>query len=796
MTSFKPKVSIIIPVYNGANYLYKAINSALSQSYENIEVVVVNDGSNDNGITERIALSYGNRIQYFYKENGGVASALNTGIQKMTGEYFSWLSHDDMYYPDKIEKQITALDKDGDYSAIIAGNVTVINENDQKIKSNKIADRVKKSIRCFMALDTDTGLNGCSLLIPKDLFVKYGLFDINLKATQDYDLWFKFSYYARFIILEDELVLSRLHDQQGSRTMGNLPTLEADQLHSKMLSKIELTEMQKFIGNDFEYLEKKHNVYLQAGYKKTAARIFSFMLALCTSSDNKNKASVLLKNRLLGAQFIINGKKRNSIFPILSNYKQNGNPTILMYCNVWVKGGIERVVSILLEELSDKYNFVLISNILLDNSDEGFSLPPDVCHIKIPQDLVPDLPYVLLILASLTQASLVVCHPNIIPEVLAVYPVMKASGIKTIACNHYQFFLPTWASWLYPVLTSRLTLLNNATVATWLTKFSANAYALHNNNTALMPNPNTFETLEDLSMRENQNIILCVGRFYDAIKRVDRMLKVFKIVLSLKPDARLVLVGDYKTDIRIPVTSNETLGELIQRLDFPEGSVIFKGEQEDVRPYYKKASVLMMTSDMEGFGKVLTEAGSYSIPSVVFDFPGIEDLIADGVNGYVIPQDDLQGMAHKIVTLLTDDELHQSMSKNSWEMIERYDRKKITARWSSLFETVLSEENSEELDKILQENFMLPPDNPQLFTKIVAHEYEKGIKKIISDLNQKEALFPVDGSSTAILMNNPESRIGLIRKTFIYFKEFGLKRTLRKIIQKLRNKVQEIRSKK
>ena len=106
---FAPKVSVVIPVYNGANYLREAIDSALSQTYSNIEIIVVNDGSNDKGETRNIALSYGDKIRYFEKENGGVSSALNLGIREMTGEYFSWLSHDDSYKPQKIENSIRYL---------------------------------------------------------------------------------------------------------------------------------------------------------------------------------------------------------------------------------------------------------------------------------------------------------------------------------------------------------------------------------------------------------------------------------------------------------------------------------------------------------------------------------------------------------------------------------------------------------------------------------------------------------------------------------------------------------------
>ena len=84
---FNPLVSIIIPVYNGSNYVKEAIDSALAQTYKNIEVIVVNDGSTDN--TEKIVKSYGDKIRYFYKENGGVASALNLAIENSKGEYIS-----------------------------------------------------------------------------------------------------------------------------------------------------------------------------------------------------------------------------------------------------------------------------------------------------------------------------------------------------------------------------------------------------------------------------------------------------------------------------------------------------------------------------------------------------------------------------------------------------------------------------------------------------------------------------------------------------------------------------------
>ena len=103
----RPKVSIVIPVYNGERYVRYAIDSALAQTYDNIEIIVVNDGSTDK--TDEIVKSYGNKVRYIKKKNGGVSSALNMAIEKMKGEYFSWLSHDDTYEPTKIEDEIDYL---------------------------------------------------------------------------------------------------------------------------------------------------------------------------------------------------------------------------------------------------------------------------------------------------------------------------------------------------------------------------------------------------------------------------------------------------------------------------------------------------------------------------------------------------------------------------------------------------------------------------------------------------------------------------------------------------------------
>ena len=185
-----PVVSIVIPVYNGATYLREALDSALNQTYRNIEVIVVNDGSSDGGKTESIALSYGDRINYISKENGGVASALNAGLMKMTGEYFSWLSADDVYFPDKIEKQMAFLAGRGWQKDIVLYSDFELIDAQSKLLSTERVRSISQEHFIF-ALVCDYPVSGCTTLIPKNIFDDVGFFDEKLVVTQDYDMWFR-----------------------------------------------------------------------------------------------------------------------------------------------------------------------------------------------------------------------------------------------------------------------------------------------------------------------------------------------------------------------------------------------------------------------------------------------------------------------------------------------------------------------------------------------------------------------------------------------------------------------------
>lgn len=215
-----PLVSIIIPVFNGSDWMEVAIDSALAQTYPHIEVIVVNDGSTDDGRTARIAEAYGARIRYIAQPNGGVGAALNTGIAAMRGAYFSWLSHDDVYLPLKIETQMRKMAECAD-PVVIFGNVSLIDDRSCLIEHVDFAPQIKPGDEPFWCV-LGTLLSGCSLLIPKECFETCGTFNPALPTTQDYDLWFRLARRYRFVHTPENLTLSRQHEAQGSRAAPHL----------------------------------------------------------------------------------------------------------------------------------------------------------------------------------------------------------------------------------------------------------------------------------------------------------------------------------------------------------------------------------------------------------------------------------------------------------------------------------------------------------------------------------------------------------------------------------------------
>lgn len=259
-----PLVSIIIPVYNGENYLRDAIESALAQTYPHIEIIVVNDGSSDQGATQNIALSYDGHIRYLHKPNGGVATALNLGIREMKGEYFSWLSHDDLYYSTKIEHQMNALQTHGNMQAIVYSDYDLQTVDTQTLTHIQLSKTYSNQQLKYSVFPVLQGIvNGCSLLIHKSHFERVGVFNEQLVTSQDYDLWFRLMRYQTTVYIPESLMLSRIHSAQGSQTIPRFHH-ERDQLHMNFMKQLTDDEMKTMYGNAYNFYHRM-SCYFKGG---------------------------------------------------------------------------------------------------------------------------------------------------------------------------------------------------------------------------------------------------------------------------------------------------------------------------------------------------------------------------------------------------------------------------------------------------------------------------------------------------------------------------------------------------
>ena len=272
------KISIIIPVYNAEKYINKAIGNALRQTYENFEVIVVDDGSTDKTLLnlERDPLS--KNIKIIEKENGGVSSALNAGIKAMTGQWFKWLSADDELDIDCLKIMMEHIKEVKDsHEKIFYTNYDIINEDDELLDIVEEPNRNNLSYveKCAHLLSNYYG-NATTCMIHKSVFDQVGLFDETLKNGDDYDFWFRclFGHRIELYLIEENLANYRRHSKQLTHRRGAELFKTVEQIRKKNLELLPQETRQEVIELTKTINKKPIKVRLR---RKARNIIFSIM---------------------------------------------------------------------------------------------------------------------------------------------------------------------------------------------------------------------------------------------------------------------------------------------------------------------------------------------------------------------------------------------------------------------------------------------------------------------------------------------------------------------------------------
>jgi glycosyltransferase involved in cell wall biosynthesis len=183
------KVDVVIPTYNGLPWLKETVESVLAQTHKDLTLYIIDDGSTDEGATERYAKSLQDpRVRYFKKPNGGQATARNFGIKKSTAPYIALLDSDDIWYPQKLEKQLKVL-KANPKLGLVYGHHDFIDEKGNKTSKLELSNR-GNIVNKLLEGNVIAG-SGSMVLIPRSVFDKVGLFHEDFLIGEDWEMWLR-----------------------------------------------------------------------------------------------------------------------------------------------------------------------------------------------------------------------------------------------------------------------------------------------------------------------------------------------------------------------------------------------------------------------------------------------------------------------------------------------------------------------------------------------------------------------------------------------------------------------------
>ena len=217
-----PKVSVIIPTYNGQRYLADTIESVLAQSMPDLEVIIIDDGSTDNtpGLVQDF-IKRNQRVRYFRQERKGVSAARNRGISESRAKFIAFIDHDDLWLPEKLEKQLALFDADPGI-ALVYARTMIINELGRP--KGMVGGLVRPQRgNCFEKLLEGNFIPLSSAVVKKDALVALGVWFVqDLEMLEEIELFLRLAYSFRIDYCGQILAQWRMHSDNDSRLRRNL----------------------------------------------------------------------------------------------------------------------------------------------------------------------------------------------------------------------------------------------------------------------------------------------------------------------------------------------------------------------------------------------------------------------------------------------------------------------------------------------------------------------------------------------------------------------------------------------
>lgn len=283
-------VAVIIPTYNRAHYLKRAINSVYNQSYLPSEVIVVDDGSNDS--SANVVRDNFRKTRYIWQENKGPSAARNRGINESNSEWLAFLDSDDEWFPQKLKRQIEALAKSPASKICYTDEIWI--KDGSRINPKKRHKKFGGFIfhKCLLLCI----ISPSSVLVHRSIFEEVGLFDESMQVCEDYDLWLRITAKYPVLFLEEPLIKKHGgHEDQLSKKNWGMDRFRIYALE-KLIRSGELSTEQlhlttKILLNKIEILKKgsvKRNKKLMTAQLQEMEAFYLELFNKTASGHNMN----------------------------------------------------------------------------------------------------------------------------------------------------------------------------------------------------------------------------------------------------------------------------------------------------------------------------------------------------------------------------------------------------------------------------------------------------------------------------------------------------------------------------
>ena len=719
------KISVIIPIYNVSKYLRQCLDSVVNQTLKEIEIICVEDCSKDDSAS--IVREYASKdkriVTIFHEKNSGCVITRRDGVRKSTGEYILFLDGDDYLAGNACQKLYNKI-KNKNVDILHFGSTVVANNEADEFTCNSVQEYILPCLEEINATyageltnicyrDHKFGFTVWNKLMNGDIVRHAFKYCMNewLNLGDDSYIFFMISFFSNSYAGIPE----RYHFYNFGAGMTGAPSNVTDyQFAQKNKRGLLIKALREFCEkfdtanrleaalNSLEtsFIQDVNYNLLNWGHIADKNKAFKDALSLYDSTK-------VISEFYFNFQYLPWDKQRaflRSLEPkeLFVNKTENVKTLGLMYYRI-NNGGVERVLSVLMNSwVKMGYKVVLFTDEVPNARD--YDYPKEVVRVILPKidtnDKISMMDRIEYFKEMLQKYSvdMMLYHAWVAQSMFIDMLTVKSLGIPFVVNNHGYLYYDVKCVNAYFSH-------HNLMVTEWYRFFDGIVVLsdvdyqwlkIKYNNVYKILNPLPFDIKKiDVSDISKKRDLVWVGRISHE-KKLPSALNIIKELLDKGYETKLHVVGE-----AFDKNYHNVIIEEIKRLELQD-HIILHGFHADTSEFYKKAGIMLMTSDFEGFSMVIAESKAYGVPAVLYDLPNLE-FVRDGRGMITVPQNNVQMAADAIIKLLEDDELRVAYGKEARASLEDMYSIDVAEKWIDIFNDIIATKNEEK-----QKNGSLP----------------------------------------------------------------------------------------